>query len=577
MNLHAERLGDWNAYIKSLKLMLPFFASSGHRNYTKCLYWFLQEIENLPPTITERFVNGEWVVRRTAKAYSGVSLDLFIEQSLMSSLKGNQGLTRGRGFNQMNHLTWVLNRPVMCAIDRKMRDMTNVDLKLQSEQSSVKAQRKSRLVKDRADMETIRTFLTERLLFQKSHDCLVNIATGLKAPSDCNVHHGLVMGQQILDAMVDKNPLDMKIPKAMLAKQIPDKSKIVNQDTGKSVDPQLLFQRALRLANESEDNGVSLEEVLGHELNAVALSLFDINGFMRSGIKSDLASVLVSVDESVIEKELPQNDPQYVYVIDGGYLLHKIVWVKGDTFQNIINCYPIYLSSLSSSPVSIIFDGYERSTKDHIHSKRQPISSLEIDFTLQSILLSTKQVFLSNVNNKENFIDKLSEILVGYGHTVTRSNSDADVDIVNKAMTVVMSYNCVLVGDDTDLLVLLLHHFSQIAPTTSNNVYMYRPASDTVINIRSLLLRLPAEISNNILFLHAVSGCDTTSSIAGIGKTKFIKSLMKNNNIIDGKDIDAFYDSNVSPDRLYVFGMWYIGFLCDPKGKNDSFESIRLR
>ena len=56
----------------------------------------------------------------------------------MSSIKGNQGLTRGRGFNPLNNLIWVLSRPVVCAVDSKIRELEKVDIQSMSDQSSVK-------------------------------------------------------------------------------------------------------------------------------------------------------------------------------------------------------------------------------------------------------------------------------------------------------------------------------------------------------------------------------------------------------------------------------------------------------
>ena len=97
MNLHAERLGNWEQYIKSLKLMLPYFVASGHRNYTRSVALFIQEMETILDDFTKTaFAKGEWVIRRADKPYAAVSVDLAIEQSLMSFIKGNQGLTRGR-------------------------------------------------------------------------------------------------------------------------------------------------------------------------------------------------------------------------------------------------------------------------------------------------------------------------------------------------------------------------------------------------------------------------------------------------------------------------------------------------
>ena len=106
MNLMAECSGNWNLYIYSLKCMLPYFAGTGHNNYARCIYWFLQEMTSLKPKILEEFQKGLFVVRRTNTFWCGVSPDLCIEQTLMASLKGSSGLTRGRNLSEVSRLVW---------------------------------------------------------------------------------------------------------------------------------------------------------------------------------------------------------------------------------------------------------------------------------------------------------------------------------------------------------------------------------------------------------------------------------------------------------------------------------------
>ena len=51
MNLNSERLSDWNMYVQSLRLMLPYLAAAGHHNYTKSIVWFLQQIDDMDPVL----------------------------------------------------------------------------------------------------------------------------------------------------------------------------------------------------------------------------------------------------------------------------------------------------------------------------------------------------------------------------------------------------------------------------------------------------------------------------------------------------------------------------------------------
>ena len=65
-----------------------------------------------------------------------------------------------------------------------------------------------------------------------------------------------------------------------------------------------------------------------------------------------------------------------------------------------------------------------------------------------------------NVKNKKQFVHFLGDHLEASGCQVFHAKEDADLLIVNKTLEEAERKDAVLVGDDTDLLVLLLHHFS---------------------------------------------------------------------------------------------------------------------
>lgn len=76
------------------------------------------------------------------------------------------------------------------------------------------------------------------------------------------------------------------------------------------------------------------------------------------------------------------------------------------------------------------------------------------------------------------------------------------------ALPFIESSDCshIVVADDVDILTLLLHHCE------SKNVFMLRSfGTHTMINIWSLQQALGTAITNNVLFLHASTGCDNTS------------------------------------------------------------------
>ena len=106
----------------------------------------------------------------------------------------------------------------------------------------------------------------------------------------------------------------------------------------------------------------------------------------------------------------------------------------------------------------------------------------------------------------------------------------ADLLIVQKAVQSATSCNTVLVGGDTDLLVLLCYHASL---ESHDHLFYPEPKKNTkqprIWNIKAVKQRLGPDMCQHILFLHAVVGCDTTSRLHGIGKGASLKKYQTNN------------------------------------------------
>ena len=140
-------------------------------------------------------------------------------------------------------------------------------------------------------------------------------------------------------------------------------------------------------------------------------------------------------------------------------------------------------------------------------------------------LTVTKEAFLSDPKNKQQFINFLGTRLTNQGCHVFHDQADADLFIVQKAIESASSMDTVLIGDDTDLLVLLLHHM----PPHSKDIFF---ASDRekntkgrVWNIKEAKSKLGTFVCKHIPFLHAFLGCDTTSRLFGIGKGSLLKKF----------------------------------------------------
>ena len=122
------------------------------------------------------------------------------------------------------------------------------------------------------------------------------------------------------------------------------------------------------------------------------------------------------------------------------------MWNHGSSFESILNAYANYVNCKHGKPV-VVFDGYQGSTiKDMTHKRRS-----------KGKHGMTVMFEKSNKGNKQRFIIMLGEELSKKGYTVFHDTGDADCLIVKKAMESAAENNVVLVGDDTDFLILLLH------------------------------------------------------------------------------------------------------------------------
>ena len=102
-----------------------------------------------------------------------------------------------------------------------------------------------------------------------------------------------------------------------------------------------------------------------------------------------------------------------------------------------------------------------------------------------------------------------------------------------------MPYKTTLVGDDTDLLVLLCFHVKE----DSCEVF-FKPEirsgtkkSPRCWNIKYVQMVLGRVVCNNLLFAHAILGCDTTSRVFSTGKGHALKHIRSDNHYITKAEI----------------------------------------
>ncbi|GBM04807.1 hypothetical protein AVEN_20238-1 [Araneus ventricosus] len=113
--------------------------------------------------------------------------------------------------------------------------------------------------------------------------------------------------------------------------------------------------------------------------------------------------------------------------------------------------------------------------------------------------------------------------------TVEQVEEDSDATIVSKVVEGPRHSDCVIImGEDIDLLVIL----TALAPD-SNRLFVMKAGKGKIETLFFFPtnFKMSQKVKDNILFLHAFSGCDSTSNIFRQGKMKFAKLLDKDEGI----------------------------------------------
>ncbi len=124
-----------------------------------------------------------------------------------------------------------------------------------------------------------------------------------------------------------------------------------------------------------------------------------------------------------------------------------------------------------------------------------------------------KDDFLSSrFCNKQGLINLMTEELEKEGCTFINASGDADMNIVKAAVKASVHQP---IGEDIDSLILLLYY----AGMNNRGLYFRLDKSKaTKVYISEIKQVLGSDLCSQLLFIHAFTGCDTTSRIFSVGK-----------------------------------------------------------
>lgn len=484
-----------------------------------------------------------------------------IEQTLMKSMKTSGGLTHGRGVTAGVVTRWTQGMTALHNVCQEIEHFTGVELATSEQHVDSRDTMQKR---DNTDAHKLLNWFHEHPPFPETTD-LMSLSTGVVADERINCHLSKEMGMKGIQRIVGGDFQAVKFKRSERVQPLAImNSSIQIQDRAVVINPTTLFQRMTIVKHSDEE----LREFLRYELSPYPLSLFDEHG-MRKGTKSSLYRAFAPTEQADL------NDTKYV--IDGGFLLHRVKWHHGQTYAEICSSYVSYVKSNYKSNAVVIFDGYPdeacESTKRIERLRRaQRKQSAAISFTESMVPTVSLESFLANSKNKSRLISMLMEKFDDAKIDSQQAVEDADILIITTALMLAPSNEYVtVVGEDIDLLVILIG----LCSPDIKNVFFLKPGkgkvSQTLYNPH---LAADKTLSDHILFLHAMSGCDTTSALFNQGKLKFLKVLQKNNDL--QPVIDAFKDPHAHQDEIAEAGNVFLMALYG-KGHETSLNDLRYR
>lgn len=567
--IEAERLGNWELHLQCVRDMLPFFHAAGHLPYAKSAQVYLQDMLELPNVMDaeefKKFTEQEFfTVRRSDKKWAGIWTDMTVEQTLMRSMKTSGGLTSGRGVNREGALArWILGMPIAFEVMDAFEAFCGVRAETTEQHTDW---RPANMKRDAKDYQLfLEWFKTHDPFIPTDVDGLFSIADGLCGGKEVNCDTAIEIGTQSMRSLIGKSVASATLKRGRLQSLGTAKRGIMFDDEKVTVDTTLLFQRITAV---SKNDSNLAREALNYELAPFPLALFDDEGMMRKSAKSKLYEAFLSQPLSSVDL------PSCRKVIDGGFLLHKVVWPAGSTYENVFKLYDSFITRNYGANCVVVFDGYNASdigVKSYERLKRSKSGrSPLVIFDIQMTITVNQEKFLANDDNKSRFINFLKDHLMNTGIDVKQATEDADQLIATTAVEQLSEHEKVaVIGQDVDLLVLLI----ALTPEDKEIHFIKQGAGKVATAVFSI--KDYSHLKDTILFSHAFTGCDTTSALYGKGKKAFLNTLKKRSGLADS--VAIFSDPHASRDEIMQAGQSLMLALYAASPKESCINSFRYQ
>ncbi|KAJ8034477.1 hypothetical protein HOLleu_21334 [Holothuria leucospilota] len=509
--LRAERRGDWLLHLSVTAAMTPHFFAFDRPNYSRWLPVYLADMNNLPqshPIVHQEFINGNHSVSRSGNPFSNVSTDMALEQSINRDSKtkgGIGGISKEPGALER----WFLTSHQRAAITTALKDMC--DMQDNDRVSQHKEATSNRIKKDEESVQSLLTAFTAELMTDPFNlddlsdgdtASLINFATGVVMPSDdaAQLLKSYESGTSQMTTFVEQrlNTNEKKFWDPLPNLKIKTFAKLSKRTKVKAADEKMVTISADRnlygrLVIASKTRDVQLKEGLSYELSPVPFSIAHTDGSLRKTNKSVLLAEIQNNVSDDIQPKLPTptNDMATAYLIDAMAMIQIVKSGGVSTFGELAD--------------------KQMAVKEEIGQEK---------------LKEGEELVIGGGFTNHNQAVSVTNGVVIRIEALQSDHEEADTRLLLHAKHASQDHKRIVVqSPDTDVAVLCASLFSDLNcqelwfRTGVKDKLRYIPMHKVAEKLgRCLCAALPA--------FHALTGCDSTSSLSGIGKKKALKVLL---------------------------------------------------
>ncbi len=620
-NIRSSHTGDFDMHLGIQANLLPLLFATSRKNYSRFVPVYILDLTNLPHNVKQDFSDGQLIYREKPGKFNALWTDMGVEKTVIRDSKGDGGiLALTRKPEAM--LQWHLTRHRVGEYATAMKERSGVKSTAGAMHSeSYKASLKRDEHDFKKMFDYLQCNMTSPFNVESHPEVLINISTGMHATKDIQESLLGVFdkGKRMMEKFVNEslstdgsksfyNP----IPQNKL-RTFEDQKKMIKLNIGNGktklvhMSPEMIFRRALTLSQYRED--VSMKTITSYPIGAVPTSMFDEYGMMRKNTKSDLCDKLESeVQANIVHKM--ESLPHYprdrsVYIRDTMSIIQGLVTKTGDTFNDIANRFADQMLKCFANADTVIdvFDRYdnvesvkalERALRESKHDgkvyqvipgrvcppweKCMGIGANKIafnDFLCGEMEAMIPQK-LDQFPNRSYFTSggykdgTLAKVMTCESVTIVEdllsTQEEADTRMIlhmiyaNAAFAAAGVNGRIIVRvHDTDVKVLCIRYFPKLSHITELWIESgYIGKNYKLIPIHQLCDTLSAEFVETLPIIHAITGCDATSSFFYIGK-KTAYDVAKGNleicvsltSLLSGVSLEAYNASQEFIAKLY--------------------------